>query len=96
MAFVPDCEPRRGGTSGSTKADILATDRDNTYVTLFTDAGEEPEIAYNAAEPVDFDSFPQRLSFHGGARFKLDITAVPGTASTTAKAILKFSAIGAA
>lgn len=89
----------RGGTSGSTKFDIFATDRNDTYTTLFTSSGtqdERPDIAYNAAEPVDTDSVPEVLSFHGGARFKGYVVQVPGTASVGASITLRFAAVGAA
>lgn len=89
----------RGGASGSTLFDVFATDRDNTYVTLFTDSGtqeERPEIAYNATNPIDTGSIPQVLSFHGGARFKGSVVSVPGTASVDAMLTLRFSAVGAA
>lgn len=89
----------RGGTSGSTKFDIFSTDRNDTYTTLFTSFAsqdERPDIAYNAAEPVDFDAVPEVYSFSGGTRFKGYVVQIPGTASVGATITLRFSAVGAA
>jgi hypothetical protein len=89
----------RGGTSGLTKFDIEATDRDNTYASIYTDTSPDdlrPQIAYNAADPVDRESFPQVLFFHGGTRFKLSVPTVPGTASNGGHVVLRFAAVSAA
>lgn len=89
----------RGGTSGLTKFDIEATDRNDTYVSIFTDTSPDdlrPQIPYNAAEPVDRESFPQVLFFHGGTRFKLSVPTAPGTASNGGHVVLRFAAVSAA
>ena len=89
----------RGGTSGLTKFDIEATDRNDTYVSIYTDTSPDdlrPQIAYNAAEPVDRDSFPQVLFFHGGTRFKLSVPTAPGTASNGGHVVLRLAAVSAA
>lgn len=85
-----------GAVSGSTDFDVSATNRDNTYVTIYTGGTDFPSIAYNAAEWVDLDSIPKLLLHKGGTRFKLDIDAVPGTASVDGIVTLRFSAVGAA
>ncbi len=89
----------RGGTSGLTKFDIEATDRNNTYVSIYTDTSPDdlrPQIAYDAAEPVDRESFPQVTFFHGGTRFKLSVPTSPGTASNGGHVVLRFAAASAA
>lgn len=89
----------RGATSGATAYDIFATDRNNTYVTIYTSSGtqdERPSIAYNAAEPVDSTSVPEVYFYHGGTRFKVSLTEVPGTASVGGIITLRFSSVGSA
>jgi hypothetical protein len=89
----------RGGTSGLTKFDIEATDRNDTYVSIYTDTSPDdlrPQIAYNAADPVDRESFPQVLFFHGGTRFKLSVPTAPGTASNGGHVVLRLAAVSAA
>ena len=89
----------RGGTSGLTKFDIEATDRNNSYASIYTDTSPDdlrPQIAYNAAEPVDRDSFPQVSFFHGGTRFKLSVPTAPGTASNGGHVVLRLAAVLAA
>lgn len=89
----------RGATSGATLFDVYSTDRNNTYVTLFTGSGthdERPSIAFDAAHPVDMDAMPEVCFFHGGTRFKAEVVSIPGTASVDATLTLRMSAVGAA
>lgn len=88
-----------GGSSGATIFDIHATNRNTTYASIFPDSGtqdERPTIAYDATEPTTFAAKPQRLTYSGGDRFKLEVAAIPGTASKDGTVVLKFSGVGAA
>ena len=88
-----------GSVSGSTKFDVLATDRNDTFTTIYTSSGtqdERPDIAHDATEPVDTTSIPEVYFFHGHTRFRGLLVNVPGTASVDGTIVLRFSAVGAA
>lgn len=84
------------GSSGANTIDVLAADRDGAFTTIFTGAEEVPSIAFDAAHPVDTDSMPQVLFFHGYTRFQVDFTAVGGGTPKAGSVVLRMSGVGAA
>lgn len=86
-----------GTTSGANTIDILAADRAGAFTTIFTGGTEVPSIAYDATHPVDFDSIPKVMFFHGYTRFQVDFTAVAGAGTPkAATVVLRMSGVGSA
>lgn len=81
-----------GSTSGSTIADVEYSEDGASWASIFPAAasGQRPEIAHSASPPIDVGSRPTKLSFRGGTRFRMNLPAVPGTASSDAWIALPF------
>jgi hypothetical protein len=68
------------GTSGATSADILTSDAGAAFVSIFTGgATEQPSVAHDEADAVDFGARPELFTIPAYGRVKATVTPAGGT-----------------